>query len=736
MLKIKKNIIRRLNKIDVKDASIYIGVLLFGIITPFSGYEVLNLSGLSLVLLLCFSKLEIVLIYSIASFISFGIMSLSNGYYLAYFMATGIYAISYTWFTNKKLSTIFAGSIFVILKSIILSSAFNFSYQILFLIECIMIIVLPFNIKAGFINIKNSKAILSIEDYINNFIALVIFAIAFSSFFSNYIYLDVSVLLAVSLYFAGYQKFDVSFISLLSSSVLLTLRGDFYLYFLAIIAVYFISSLALKKKWWLIYVLGSLVAIAINIILIPIFGSLTLIFITETALLIHFFMKKYIKMEVLEIDVAREKNQKDYYKLTSNLKKLQKSLSFLGHTIIDITKLNEKNLKEIPLEDIVINEVCKKCSSNMYCWVQKFSQTQDEFTKYSCNLSTKNEAEFSDWFRSLCIKNQEIKKSFEENQRLILTKRYIKQSQKSNQTLLQTAFLAISHTISDIEIQSRKGYDYNARITFEMDKYLSLLNIKSNFCLANRNPDSFTLTSLEVLDSKTIYKIKSKLELLFNKKFENPTSEKQGNETVYTFLSLRNYDFEIFYDSKALENICGDECVSFEDSSNRYLLLSDGMGTGVFAAKESKTVVAMTKSLLKAGIDVFKVIEIVNLALNLKSNGEIGASIDILSVDKYTGKAVLTKAGASESVVLNSKGIDRLYKDSLPLGILKDTKPAQYEIQLKENDIVVLVSDGARIENNIRAMYDFSCENIVNSIMKTSSKDDKTVAALKLVKMN
>ncbi len=734
MLKIKKKIIRKLNKIDTKEAFLYIGLFLFGLITPFAGYDIIKLSSLSLVFLLCFSKLETVLVFSISSFISFGLMSLLNGYYLPYFMAVGIYAVSYAWFTNKKISTLTAGIIFIILKSIILHNTFSFSYQILFFIECVMLLILPYSVKSGFLNIKNAKTILSIEDYINNFLFLIIFGAVFSFMFSSYIYADISVLLAISMYFAIHQKFDLSFNSLLSLSALLTIRGDFYIFFLSILAIYFISIVASKKKWWLTYFLGSITALIINVVLIGIFANFKLLFISEIALLILFFLSKFVKIDVIHIDTARENNQKDYYKLASNLNKLQKSLNFLGNTIVDITKLNEKTFKEMPLADLVSQEVCKKCKNNMYCWVQKYSQTQDEFTKYSNNLTLKNETEFSDWFYSLCDKSSLIKKSFEENQRLLITKRYIKQSQKSNQRLLQTAFLAISHTISDIEIQSRKGYDYNSNITFEMDKFIQLLNIKSNFCLANRNPDSFTLTSLDEIDTKNLFKIKNKLETLFNKKFEEPKMERQGNDYIYDFLSLRNFDFEVFFDSKAFNNICGDECISFEDNKKMYLLLSDGMGTGVFAAKESKTVVAMAKSLLKAQIDVFKVIEMINLAMNLKSSGEVGASIDILSVDKYTGKAVLTKAGASESAILHSKGMQRLYKDSLPLGILKDTKPAQYEIDLKENDIVVLVSDGAKIENNLKSMYDFSCEKIADNIMKTSSKDDKTVAVLKMIK--
>ncbi len=734
MLKIKKNILKSLSKIKTEEVVLYFMIFSLGVVSPFARYDSVAFVGVSIIILLSFSKLETTLVYAVGSFISLGYMSIENGYYLAYFMAVGIYSVTYAWFYSKKMSMIISAIVFIAFKIALFYSSISFTYQILFVVECILFLIIPYNLKLGFSNLKNAKTLSSIEDYINNFLALCIFAVSFSAIFDNYIYFDVAVLLSIAIYFSNYQKFDLAFISLLAISVVLTFRGDFYIYFISIIAIYFIASLSFKKKWWLMYILAGAIACVINIVLIGLFSDLTLLFITFTSLIIHFFMHKYIKLDIIELDDMNEKTQKDFYKLTSNLNKLQKSLSFLGNTIIDITKLNEKTFKEEPLFDLVAEDVCRKCKNNMYCWAQNYTNTQDELVKYSNNLTLKNEAEFSEWFYSSCVKVEKIKKSFEENQRLMLTKRYIKQSQKNNQRLLQTAFLSVSHIIADIEIESQKGYNYNSKITFEMDKFLRLLDVKSNFSLANRNPDSFILASLNEIDSKTLYKIKAKLEILYNKKFENYNLEMRGNEFVYTFLSKRNFEFEIFYESKGLDTICGDECETFEDNQKVYLVLSDGMGTGVFAAKESKTTIAMAKSLLKAQIDVLKVVEIVNLALNLKSSGDVGASIDILVVDKYTGKATLTKAGASESAILNSKGMERIYKDSLPLGILKDTKLFQYEFNLKDKDTIVLVSDGARIENNLRSMYDFSCEKIVSSIMKTSSKDDKTVAALKLIK--
>lgn len=165
-----------------------------------------------------------------------------------------------------------------------------------------------------------------------------------------------------------------------------------------------------------------------------------------------------------------------------------------------------------------------------------------------------------------------------------------------------------------------------------------------------------------------------------------------------------------------------------------FAVLSDGMGTGRQAAAESRTVVAMAKSLITSGVSMKNVIDIINLALNLKGSGENSATVDILQLNLRDGSGSITKAGAGVSIVLSHQGITRHYQDSLPLGILKDIKPVVCNLQMSAGDTVILMSDGAGvISGNIKNMHTADCHTIANAVMEENkAQDDKTVIVLKL----
>ena len=99
--------------------------------------------------------------------------------------------------------------------------------------------------------------------------------------------------------------------------------------------------------------------------------------------------------------------------------------------------------------------------------------------------------------------------------------------------------------------------------------------------------------------------------------------------------------------------------------------------------------------MLRAGFAGDAAARLVNVALSLKGDEESGATLDLLTVDLYTGRARLYKAGAAQSFVVRG-GVPRaLQGSSLPVGILERVVGRQQVLELAEGDLVVLLSDGA-----------------------------------------
>lgn len=144
------------------------------------------------------------------------------------------------------------------------------------------------------------------------------------------------------------------------------------------------------------------------------------------------------------------------------------------------------------------------------------------------------------------------------------------------------------------------------------------------------------------------------------------------------------------------EPLCGDSYESFYDGRGNYVvILSDGMGQGTRAALDSTMATTLTAKLVRAGIRYTSALKMVNSSLILKSKDESLATLDILNIDLYTGRAAFYKAGAAKSILLRKGKYMEVKKASLPAGILRDVSFATAEGLLQEGDLVLLGTDGA-----------------------------------------
>lgn len=142
--------------------------------------------------------------------------------------------------------------------------------------------------------------------------------------------------------------------------------------------------------------------------------------------------------------------------------------------------------------------------------------------------------------------------------------------------------------------------------------------------------------------------------------------------------------------------VCGDSYDMFFDGRGRmFVILSDGMGHGSRAALDSSLASGMMTRLLKAGFGYDCSLEIVNSSMIYKSSDESLATIDLAAIDLFTGKTELLKAGAAPTILRRGGKMGKAQSTSLPAGILQEVGFDKATVSLKEEDIVVLMSDGA-----------------------------------------
>lgn len=141
---------------------------------------------------------------------------------------------------------------------------------------------------------------------------------------------------------------------------------------------------------------------------------------------------------------------------------------------------------------------------------------------------------------------------------------------------------------------------------------------------------------------------------------------------------------------------CGDSFEYFQDGrGHAMMIISDGMGSGGRAAVDGAMGAGLLSRLLKAGFGYDSSLKIVNSAMIFKSSDESLTTIDLVSLDLYSGRTEFLKAGAPVTFIRRGKRVDRLSCESLPVGILKETTFERKSVSLGAGDVVVMVSDGA-----------------------------------------
>lgn len=665
-------------------------------------------------------------------FVSTAIMSLNDASYIPYFVASVIYPAFYMTFKKERYSIGLSFLSMGLVKILLVYFSYSWQYKMYAILEAVAGYILCSVIQSGEEIIGKETQIDCCTDFLSVFVSIFAICIAMTGFDGFLVYMSAAVAISLSWFYSSNGRMSIGLISLVVAFLMVLDKKEFGLLFVGLLAIWVVGVFCAEKNNIYIYPSVFFTALVSNLALIYRFTGFAFVTTTIVALLIYAFLP--FMLEKIPQPAPNFVNGQDWRQLVGSMNKLQSSLNFLASCAIDISRLNEKNFKQTSIEDLVAEDVCRNCEKNAHCWQEKYSFTYEQFSEYAKKMHWQGENDFSKGFYNQCDKIGKLKNSFEENSRLILSKKYILQSQKNNQKLLQSAFLSISSTVGDMLYKNQTSQLVNSSVTMMMDRFLEDLNISHTYCLCSQKPNKMSFSVLEPVNEHDLYKIQLRLESIYNTAFSNPVCEKQLNEILYTFNSKPKFDYEIFVETGRLKLVNGDNNRYFVNDGKLFLLLSDGMGTGTLAAAESNTVIAMAKSMIVAGVSLENAINIVNLAMNLKGSGESSASLDILSVDLFTGDANIVKAGASETVVIGENEINRYYEDSLPLGVLKNIKLSNVKFSLSDKQTVIMVSDGVgSIENNVKDLYNLSCEKIAKTVISQNNiHDDKTVLVMKL----
>ena len=141
--------------------------------------------------------------------------------------------------------------------------------------------------------------------------------------------------------------------------------------------------------------------------------------------------------------------------------------------------------------------------------------------------------------------------------------------------------------------------------------------------------------------------------------------------------------------------ISGDNFSFLELERGEFLLgLSDGMGTGSAACKESEMVLDLVERFLEAGFSVETAIRMMNSAMVMKGENDLYSTVDLCKINLYNGTANLYKIGAAATFIKREDEVSCITSENLPVGAEARVEIETTKTTLRNGDFVVMVTDG------------------------------------------
>lgn len=237
----------------------------------------------------------------------------------------------------------------------------------------------------------------------------------------------------------------------------------------------------------------------------------------------------------------------------------------------------------------------------------------------------------------------------------------------------------ISHALKEVGMELKSLY----MIETETGR------MEFSICLKNRRKDS--MSSEEIGDL---------LSVLFNIRLTGSIHNPFFTSEEYkTFLYVEEADYHTLCGEavavKEGENISGDNYAIFETvPGNQTMALSDGMGSGEKASADSGMVVELIQKFLESGFLPETAISMINSCLVAGEENSNLSTLDLCSIDLYSGDCRFVKVGSSSSYLKRNHLVERISAGNLPLGIFQRPDMEVISRKLQDGDYIIMISDG------------------------------------------
>lgn len=372
-------------------------------------------------------------------------------------------------------------------------------------------------------------------------------------------------------------------------------------------------------------------------------------------------------------------------------------------------KSNEENTEDVAtFFDTAADKVCKKCRKSGICWGKDFDFTYRSLFRLMETMDEKgilNPSDAEPLFKTRCIDLPRLVEELNHQLNIHQVKRVWQNKLRESRKIVGEQLFGVSDIIGNLSDEIESDIRFDDISEREVKQKLIENGIKVKKIETFREQQGRYKVELTIkrdrLQADEIDETKRVMKNIF--RGDVLVEEKYSEDERYMKLSVceaERYKVETDFALKAASEENGDNYRFSHISGGKYVIaLSDGMGTGSRAARESQAMLELLDSFLRAGFDTRTAVKFINSVMLLKSDEEAFVTIDICIIDLYTGEAEFIKTGAEPSFIMQKGGVNTVKAASLPVGVIAEMEAETTFKTIADGDVIVMVTDGVETRN-------------------------------------
>ncbi len=390
--------------------------------------------------------------------------------------------------------------------------------------------------------------------------------------------------------------------------------------------------------------------------------------------------------------------------ISKKLKRMSESYRALSGAYSTCSK--ENNITKgyiIRMIDSANSKVCRDCGLKYNCWERGYKQSYKAMFEMLETAEEKGivlKEDVPEEISSKCTKLDNLVDAFNRMFDVYKTEKIYSAKLNECRSLMSCQMEEVANSVSDMagEFELFPDIPTEKELNIRLDTLG--IGVSDVIFLSGRDKNFVCEVAFDKWDitKKDESLVKNCIEELTNLKVSSRGVNHTKNTATLTLGPKNAFNITVGKAAvcKSGEKVSGDSMLVCQDRSGKmFCAISDGMGTGECASKDSTLAIALLGNFISSGMDIKAAVRLINSSFLLGCSSENFVTLDVCSVDLNSGLINFYKTASPSAYV---KEDNKVYKSqmSYPASVLLQggSHMAEDSYEVSGSALAVLLSDG------------------------------------------